>query len=69
MLFRKDIEPRCYYCQHGKELNEEQIACPKKGVVSPGYHCGRFVYDPFKRTPPQQAMPDFSKYNDEDFTL
>lgn len=69
MLFRKDIEPLCCYCQHGKELNEDQISCPKKGVVSPGYHCRRFSYDPLKRTPPQQAVPDFSKFKDEDFVL
>ncbi len=69
MLFRKDMEPRCTYCRHGKALNEEQIACPKKGVVSPGYHCRRFAYDPLRRVPPAPAVVDFSKFKDEDFEL
>ncbi|MCD7918384.1 MAG: hypothetical protein LUF84_08075 [Clostridiales bacterium] len=69
MLFRKDIEPRCQYCARGELLKDEQIACPKKGIVSPGYHCFRFQYDPLKRVPPQSAVPDFSKFSDEDFTL
>ncbi len=34
-----------------------------------GSHCGSFRYDPFKRVPPQQAEPDFSKLSDEDFSL
>ncbi|MCD7828996.1 MAG: hypothetical protein LUG58_00995 [Clostridiales bacterium] len=69
MLFRKDIEPRCTYCRHGSALNEEQIACHKKGIVSPGYHCRRFAYDPLRRVPPARAQVDFSRFKDEDFEL
>ncbi|MCD8367531.1 MAG: hypothetical protein LUC48_05850 [Clostridiales bacterium] len=69
MLFRKDIEPRCQYCAKGEPLKDGQIACTKKGIVSPGYHCFRFQYDPLKRVPSQPAVPDFSKFSDEDFTL
>lgn len=69
MLFRKDIEPRCLYCRYGKEFMPEQISCPKKGVVGPGYHCRKFRYDPLKRTPPKQAVLDLSRFQDEDFTL
>lgn len=68
-LFRKDIEPRCQYCARGEQLDDEQIACVKQGVVSPGHHCPAFRYDPLKRVPPQQVVPDFSKFSDEDFTL
>ena len=39
MLFRKDIDPRCAYCQRGNELDEDRVLCPKKGVVSPSDHC------------------------------
>ena len=35
MLFQKDIEPRCAYCQRGAQLEDDKILCVKKGVVSP----------------------------------
>lgn len=69
MLFRKDMDPRCAYCQHGSELDEDRVLCPKKGVVSPGDHCRSFRYDPLRRKPPEMAQLDFSKLNQEDFTL
>ena len=69
MLFRKDIEPRCVYCQRGHQLDEDRVACAKKGVVSPGWHCSYFVYDPLKRVPPQPAVADFSHLKEEDFKL
>lgn len=69
MLFRKDIEPRCLYCMRSRELNDEELLCPRKGVVSPGYHCFWFDYDPLKRTPAPLTVPDFSKFSDEDFEL
>ena len=46
MLFQKDIEPRCCYCQRGTKLDEEQILCVKKGVVSPGSSCRAFRCPP-----------------------
>lgn len=68
-LFRKDIEPRCQYCARGERIDGEQVACVRQGVVSSGHHCPAFRYDPLKREPPKQAVPDFSKFSDEDFTL
>ena len=52
-LFQKKIEPRCVYCSHSRHLNEEQVICPKKGVMAAGSHCRSFKYDPLKRTPPR----------------
>ena len=69
MLFQKDIEPRCAYCQRGTQLEEDKILCVKKGVVAPGGSCPSFRYDPLKRVPPPPALPDFSGLKDEDFTL
>lgn len=69
MLFEKKIEPRCAYCARGSELADGQVICLKKGVVSAGYSCRAFRYDPLKRTPPKPAALDFSKLKDEDFTL
>ena len=68
-LFQKKIEPRCAYCIHGRELNEEQVVCPKKGVMSAGSHCRGFKYDPLKRVPPRPSRLDGSGYKDEDFKL
>ena len=69
MLFQKDIEPRCAYCQRGAQLEDDKILCVRKGVVSPGGSCRRFKYDPLKRVPPPPVLPDFSKLKDEDFSL
>ena len=69
MLFAKKIEPRCAYCQRGTALNEEQVICLKKGVVSAGGHCRAFRYDPLKRVPPKPAVLELGKLRDEDFVL
>ena len=44
MLFQKNIEPRCTYCQRGTPLDEEKILCTKQGVVAPGGSCRSFKY-------------------------
>lgn len=56
MLFNKKIEPRCVYCARGKRLNDDYISCMRFGVVSAGYHCKKFVYDPMKRIPPARKQ-------------
>ena len=69
MLFRKDTEPRCSYCVYGEQISEESVLCLKRGMSTPGGHCSHFSYDPFLRTPPRPAAPDFSRWTDEDFSL
>lgn len=69
MLFEKKIDPRCAYCARGTDLADGQVICLKRGVVSAGYSCRSFRYDPLKRVPPKPAAPDFSKLKAEDFTL
>lgn len=69
MLFNKTIEPRCAYCQRGTSLEEGVILCIKRGVVEPTHACRSFRYDPLKRTPAEMVPPNFSKLNDEDFSL
>ena len=67
-LFRKDIAPRCAWCQHGQLKQDGSVVfCPRKGVVSPTGRCRKFLYAPTKREPlRQQKLPDFSS---EDFSL
>ncbi len=69
MLFRKKIAKSCTYCAHGTQIDEEQVLCIKKGVVSVCGKCRKFSYDPCKRIPTKPKALDFSKYNDEDYSL
>ena len=68
-LFQKKIDPRCVYCARGRRLSEDQVICPKKGVMEAGSHCRAFKYDPLKRTPPRPAALAGSGLKDEDFQL
>ncbi len=69
MLFRKKIEPACTYCIHGTKLDDETILCAKKGIKQVDGKCFRFRYDPTKRVPAKAKALDFSKYDDQDFSL
>lgn len=69
MLFRRKIEKSCVYCERGTELMEGQILCTKKGIRLSQDKCWRFRYDPCKRMPRKARALDFSKYNDQDYTL
>ncbi len=69
MLFRKKMERSCQYCRFGTQMNEEMMLCAKKGIVQPCDDCRKFRYDPFKRVPPKPKALDFSKYEEDDFSL
>lgn len=68
-LFEKKIEPRCTYCARSRPLGEDEVVCPKKGIMSAGSYCRAFKYDPLKRVPPRPVKADFSCLKDEDFVL
>lgn len=69
MLFRKDIEPCCAYCQKGSVISEREVACVKKGIMPAEGHCRRFRYDPLKRVPPRPAALRTDNLKEEDFSL
>ena len=69
MLFRKKIEPNCAYCLYGTKLEEDHILCAKKGMKCAGDKCRKFKYDPTKRIPRKEKALDFSKYDEQDFSL
>ena len=69
MLFEKNIDPRCAYCQWATPLDEGQLMCVKKGIVTCSGSCRRFRYDPLKRVPPRPAKLSTSTLTDEDFKL
>ena len=69
MLFRKKIERSCAYCRYGAHLEDGVILCSKKGIKTTEDKCWRFHYDPCKRLPKKAKALDFSKYDNEDFSL
>ena len=69
MLFRKNIRRSCSYCHHGVKLDENTVLCAKKGIKPIDGKCWRFRYDPCKRIPSKPKALDFSKYDQEDFSL
>ena len=54
---------------HGVSLCVDLILCVKKGDRTPDSCCRRFQYDPFKRIPSKQKAMDFSKYDQDDYSL
>ena len=69
MVFRKNIDPRCAYCQRGQQINEREVACVKRGIVPMEDHCRSFKYDPLKRVPPRPAKFSGSGLSGDDFKL
>ena len=69
MLFRKKIERSCSYCQFGTALEDGQVLCSKKGIRRVDDKCLKFKYDPCKRVPLKAKPMDFSKYDNEDYSL
>ena len=69
MLFRKNIDPRCAYCQRGAQINEREVACVKRGIMPVEGSCRRFRYDPLKRVPPRPAPLETAQLKESDFSL
>ena len=69
MLFRKKIEKSCIYCVHGTKLSDDTILCSKCGIRTEDRGCFKFKYDPCKRIPLRAKTMDFSKYDQDDFSL
>ena len=69
MLFRRKIQRKCAYCSHGTTLEDGAILCVKKGTRLPESKCFSFRYDPCKRIPKNAKALDFSKYDEEDYSL
>jgi len=68
-MFRKNIDPRCAYCQKGSVLNDREVICVKKGIVPAENSCSAFRYDPMKRIPPRPAKLDTGHLREEDFQI
>lgn len=55
-----ELDRVCAYCENASALhNRDFMLCKKRGVVSSGYVCRRFSYDPLKRVPmPRRIIDD-----------
>jgi hypothetical protein len=69
MLFRKDIEPACAYCQHSSPVDDESVICSKKGIMQPWSRCRKFNYDPLKRVPEFQPKPSTKGIDPSSFDI
>lgn len=69
MLFRKNMERRCAYCEYGTLLQDEKVCCKRKGVKDAQDSCIFFTYDPTKRVPKKAKAVDFAKYEEYDYSL
>lgn len=55
----------CAYCEKASKLfDADTVLCKDKGVVSKGYSCKRFSYDPLKRVPPKAQSAPTLEYVD-----
>lgn len=68
MLFDKNVERICAFCQHSCDFNDQHVLCCKKGPVAPTDTCKRFRYDPLRRRPAPPA-PMKKPLPDEAFCL
>lgn len=68
MLFRK-VEKSCSYCTRAIKIDEETMACRRKGPVSVDGACRAFRYDPLKRIPEAPEMELPVPEDDADYSL
>lgn len=67
-IINKDIPKSCDHCFFGKKSTAfNLILCKFRGPVSEDSFCGKYKYDPLKRTPKMtNKLPTFKA---EDFSL
>jgi len=69
MLFSRNIEPRCAYCLHSVKLDEDTVACYKRGILEAAGFCKKYRYEPTKRVPQKRAKLSSSAFSEADFEL
>ncbi len=64
-----DIDEICQNCEHSAVLSDDDnVLCAKKGIVSKGYKCGKFVLDVMRIDPKRPKLTDTLEYVDIDKT-
>ena len=69
MLFRRNIQPSCAYCNFGMTLGFGEVACSKRGIMSDVGKCGAFRYEPTKRIPEYARSQGVAKVREEDMRI
>ncbi len=53
---RETLNKICAYCEYACTIyDEDAMLCQRRGVVSKGFHCKKFSYDPLKHQPTRSA--------------
>jgi len=68
-MFSKNLEKRCIYCERSVKIDSDKSICIKHGVISNGYSCKSYLYDPLKRVPIARASLNTDKYSAKDFAV
>jgi hypothetical protein len=63
------MDPRCAYCAKGARINEEEVACTRRGIVPAEGKCPAFRYDPLQRVPPRPLQFSPEGLTPEDFEI
>lgn len=57
----------CAFCENCVPVfDSDTVLCEKHGIVSKGYSCRKFSYDPLKRVPPKAQSAPTLDYIDID---
>ena len=60
---RSELENVCAYCEHAEPLIDKScVLCDRRGVVPSTGHCGKFVYDALKHSPPRNVPAPVLEY-------
>ena len=68
MIYDKQIDRICAFCQRGEPLTDDLILCHRCGPVTLDHSCRKFVYDPLRRKPILTELPK-SRVTPEEFKL
>lgn len=64
---KEELERNCRTCENAEYLvDKDYVLCKKKGIISAGEVCGKFIYDALKHEVPKKAEPPKLDYIDID---
>ena len=68
LLNDRDDAPQCGWCEHGRLLDgDDEVLCPRHGVMALDDSCRKYKYDPLKRKPKKVKLN--TDFDESDFAL
>ncbi|MBR3552726.1 MAG: hypothetical protein IKN72_04980 [Clostridia bacterium] len=68
LLNERDEAPQCALCIHGTIVDgDDEVLCPRYGVMKPDGACRKYRYDPLKRKPQKAKLN--TDFDPSDFAL